>query len=99
MLLAMIKINPLLIMSSSLNAGAQWFYPSFYRFRPGKHAVRPGIKSITRRRRLRLPIFLDRRCLPRPFGSILVALAAKPGWSMEELSDWLGMERTTLVRN
>jgi len=30
---------------------------------------------------------------------ILGALAAKPGWSMEELSDWLGMERTTLVRN
>ncbi len=30
---------------------------------------------------------------------ILAALAAKAGWSMEELSDWLGMERTTLVRN
>ena len=30
---------------------------------------------------------------------ILAALRAKPSWSMEELSDWLGMERTTLVRN
>src|SRR5580765_5684402 len=30
---------------------------------------------------------------------ILAALKAKPAWSMEELSDWLGMERTTLVRN
>ena len=30
---------------------------------------------------------------------ILTALAAKPGWSMEELSDALGLERTTLVRN
>jgi DNA-binding MarR family transcriptional regulator len=30
---------------------------------------------------------------------ILNALAAKSGWNMEELSDWLGMERTTLVRN
>lgn len=30
---------------------------------------------------------------------LLGALAAKPGWSMEELSGWLGMERTTLVRN
>jgi DNA-binding MarR family transcriptional regulator len=30
---------------------------------------------------------------------ILAALTAKPAWSMEELSDWLGMERTTLVRN
>ena len=30
---------------------------------------------------------------------ILSALAAKSGWSMDELSDWLGMERTTLVRN
>lgn len=30
---------------------------------------------------------------------ILGALAAKAGWSMEELSEWLGMERTTLVRN
>jgi DNA-binding MarR family transcriptional regulator len=29
----------------------------------------------------------------------LSALAVKSGWSMEELSDWLGMERTTLVRN
>ena len=30
---------------------------------------------------------------------ILAALTAKDEWSMEELSDWLGMERTTLVRN
>ena len=30
---------------------------------------------------------------------ILSALAAKSDWSMEALSDWLGMERTTLVRN
>ena len=32
-------------------------------------------------------------------GSILRALNAKESWSMAELSDWLGMERTTLVRN
>jgi DNA-binding MarR family transcriptional regulator len=30
---------------------------------------------------------------------ILGALRAKRAWSMGELSDWLGMERTTLVRN
>jgi DNA-binding MarR family transcriptional regulator len=30
---------------------------------------------------------------------VLGALSARPGWSMEELSDWLGMDRTTLVRN
>jgi DNA-binding MarR family transcriptional regulator len=30
---------------------------------------------------------------------ILGALAGKPGWSMEELSNWLGLDRTTLVRN
>lgn len=30
---------------------------------------------------------------------ILASLSARAGWSMEELSDWLGMERTTLVRN
>lgn len=30
---------------------------------------------------------------------ILTALAAKPSWSMEDLSAVLGMERTTLVRN
>jgi DNA-binding MarR family transcriptional regulator len=30
---------------------------------------------------------------------ILNALAARKGWGMEELSDWLGMERTTLLRN
>ena len=32
-------------------------------------------------------------------GSILVSLKAKDSWSMAELSDWLGMDRTTLVRN
>lgn len=32
-------------------------------------------------------------------GSILLALKAKESWSMAELSDALGMERTTLVRN
>lgn len=31
--------------------------------------------------------------------SILLALKAKEAWSMAELSDWLGMDRTTLVRN
>lgn len=30
---------------------------------------------------------------------ILLALNAKDSWNMAELSDWLGMERTTLVRN
>jgi DNA-binding MarR family transcriptional regulator len=32
-------------------------------------------------------------------GSILASLQAKDSWTMLELSDWLGMERTTLVRN
>lgn len=32
-------------------------------------------------------------------GSILSSLNAKDSWSMAELSDWLGMDRTTLVRN
>lgn len=32
-------------------------------------------------------------------GSILAALQSKDSWNMAELSDWLGMERTTLVRN
>ena len=32
-------------------------------------------------------------------GTILLALSAKPTWAMAELSDWLGMDRTTLVRN
>jgi DNA-binding MarR family transcriptional regulator len=32
-------------------------------------------------------------------GSILVSLRSKDSWNMAELSDWLGMERTTLVRN
>ncbi len=30
---------------------------------------------------------------------ILRALQAKSGWRMAELSEWLGMERTTLLRN
>ena len=32
-------------------------------------------------------------------GTILVSLNARESWNMAELSDWLGMERTTLVRN
>src|ERR1043166_3113633 len=32
-------------------------------------------------------------------GTILASLIAKDSWNMAELSDWLGMERTTLVRN
>src|SRR5436190_20750086 len=31
--------------------------------------------------------------------SILASLQAKDSWTMAELSDWLGMDRTTLVRN
>jgi len=31
--------------------------------------------------------------------TILTSLNAKESWNMAELSDWLGMERTTLVRN
>lgn len=30
---------------------------------------------------------------------ILGALQAKSGWGMAELSEWLGMDRTTLLRN
>jgi DNA-binding MarR family transcriptional regulator len=32
-------------------------------------------------------------------GSILAVLRAKDGWNMAQLSDRLGMDRTTLVRN
>jgi DNA-binding MarR family transcriptional regulator len=32
-------------------------------------------------------------------GSILASLQARDSWNMAQLSDWLGMERTTLVRN
>src|SRR3982751_4502948 len=32
-------------------------------------------------------------------GTILASLMARESWNMAELSDWLGMERTTLVRN
>jgi len=32
-------------------------------------------------------------------GTVLLALNARQSWSMAELSDWLGMDRTTLVRN
>jgi DNA-binding MarR family transcriptional regulator len=32
-------------------------------------------------------------------GSLLLALNTKESWTMAELSDWLGLERTTLVRN
>jgi DNA-binding MarR family transcriptional regulator len=32
-------------------------------------------------------------------GTILTALKARNSWNMADLSDWLGLERTTLVRN
>ena len=32
-------------------------------------------------------------------GTILSSLHARESWNMAELSDWLGMDRTTLVRN
>lgn len=32
-------------------------------------------------------------------GTILVSLNARENWNMADLSDWLGMDRTTLVRN
>src|ERR1051326_8233327 len=32
-------------------------------------------------------------------GSLLASLQSRDRWNMAELSDWLGMERTTLVRN
>src|SRR4051794_35696725 len=32
-------------------------------------------------------------------GTILASLSARDHWTMAELSDWLGMERTTLLRN
>jgi DNA-binding MarR family transcriptional regulator len=32
-------------------------------------------------------------------GTILASLITKDSWNMAELSDWLGMERTTLLRN
>jgi DNA-binding MarR family transcriptional regulator len=32
-------------------------------------------------------------------GTVLRVVSAKENWSMAELSDWLGMDRTTLVRN
>src|SRR4051794_32192572 len=32
-------------------------------------------------------------------GTILATLSAKESWTMAELSEWLGMERTTLLRN
>src|SRR5438046_8355420 len=31
--------------------------------------------------------------------SILASLQTKNGWNMAELSDWLGMDRTRIVRN
>lgn len=40
-----------------------------------------------------------RRGLRPTQSPILRALRAKDGWSMAELSEWLGMERTTLLRN
>jgi DNA-binding MarR family transcriptional regulator len=58
-----------------------------------------NLRSVTRA----VTRFFDaevRRLGVRPTQTpILGALQARDGWSMAELSEWLGMERTTLVRN
>jgi len=47
------------------------------------------------------PVLVFFRCFHcfSSLARIVVALAANSGWDMDELSDWLGIERTTLVRN
>ena len=44
-------------------------------------------------------VFIRRHGIRPTQGTILVSLMGKESWSMADLSDWLGMERTTLVRN
>ncbi len=64
-----------------------------------QNCVCSNLRSVTRT----MTRFFDaevRRQGVRPTQTpILGALDAKDGWSMAELSDWLGMERTTLLRN
>src|SRR5258708_1463850 len=42
---------------------------------------------------------MRRHGIPPNQSSIPASLNSKDSWNMAELSDWLGMERTTLVRN
>jgi DNA-binding MarR family transcriptional regulator len=64
-----------------------------------ENCVCSNLRSVTRA----VTRFFDaevRRLGIRPTQTpILGALQAKDGWGMAELSEWLGMERTTLVRN
>jgi len=58
-----------------------------------------NLRKVTRRVTQFFDAELRRHGIRPTQTPILGALSAKAGWSMEELSDWLGMERTTLVRN
>jgi DNA-binding MarR family transcriptional regulator len=64
-----------------------------------EHCVCANLRSVTRA----VTQFFDaevRQHGIRPTQTpILGALQARNGWGMAELSDWLGMERTTLLRN
>src|SRR5947208_7472211 len=58
-----------------------------------------NLRSVTRAVTQFYDAEMRRHAIRPTQGSILASLNSKDSWSMAELSDWLGMERTTLVRN
>lgn len=58
-----------------------------------------NLRSVTRRVTQFFDAEMRRHGIRPTQGSILAALQARDSWTMAELSDGLGMDRTTLVRN
>ncbi len=58
-----------------------------------------NLRSVTRAMTKFFDAELRRHGIRTTQGSILLALKAKDSWAMAELSEALGLERTTLVRN
>lgn len=58
-----------------------------------------NLRRVTRKVTQFFDAELRRHGIRTTQGTILLALNAKESWAMAELSDQLGMDRTTLVRN
>jgi len=58
-----------------------------------------NLRRVTRKVTQHFDAQMRRHGIRPTQGSMLLSLRAKPSWTMADLSDWLGMDRTTLVRN
>src|SRR5438067_184335 len=65
----------------------------------GENCVCFNLRRVTRKVTQFYDAEMRRHGIRPTQGSILASLNSKESWNMAELSDWLGMDRTTLVRN